>query len=46
MADSMNIYKSLNVSTGPVMKNPEMLINILDQLKQCVSMQLRNYLIY
>ena len=32
-ADSMNVYKSLNVSTGPVMKNPEMLINILDHLK-------------
>ena len=29
----MDFYKSLNVSTGTVMKNPEMLEFILDHLK-------------
>ena len=33
MVDSMDFYKSLNVSTGTVMKNPEMLEFILDHLK-------------
>ena len=33
MVDSIDFYKSLNVSTGTVMKNPEMLEFILDHLK-------------
>ena len=33
---STNIYKSLNISIGTVMRNPEML-----KLKKCVSMQLK-----
>ena len=45
----MDIYKSLNVSVGTVMRNPEMLKFVLDHLKtkkKCVSMQIKNYLIY
>ena len=44
---STNIYKSLNVNIGTVMRNPEMLKNlflIILKLKKCVSMQLKNYL--
>ena len=44
----VDIMKFLNINIGPVMKNPEMLELIPDQLKlkKCVSMQLNNYLIY
>ena len=47
MVDSMDIYKPLNI-IGTVMKNPEILKYVLDHLKikQCVSMQLKHYLIY
>ena len=43
-----DVYKSLNISIGAVMKNPEMLnlFLIIIKLKECVSMQLKNYLIY
>ena len=43
MADIMD-----NISIGTVMKNPEMLTFVSDHLKtkKCVSMQLKNYLIY
>ena len=33
MVDSMDIYKSLNISIGTAMKNPEMLKFVPDQLK-------------
>ena len=33
MVDSIDIYKSLNISIGTVMKNPEMLKFIPDNLK-------------
>ena len=33
MVDIMDIYKSLNISTGTVMKNPEMLKCVPDHLK-------------
>ena len=47
MVDIMDIYKSLNISIGTVMKNPEMLkLKIILKLTKCVSMQLKNYLIY
>ena len=44
----MDVYKSLNISIGTVMKNPEMLKFIPNHLKtkKCVRMQLQNYLIY
>ena len=45
----MDIYKSLNINIGTVMKNPEMLKLVPNHLKtkrNCVSMQLKNYLIY
>ena len=40
---SMGIYKSVRISIGTVMKNPEMLKFVLDHLKtkKCVSMQLK-----
>ena len=43
MVDIMDIYKSLNISIGTVMKNPEMLKLVPDHLKtkQCVSIQLK-----
>ena len=41
MVDSICIHKSLNIDIGTVMKNPEMLKFGSDQLKICVSMQLR-----
>ena len=41
----MDAYKSLN-SSAITMKNPEMLKLIILKLKKCVSMQLKNYLIY
>ena len=50
MVDGMDIYKSLNISTGTVMRNPEMLKFVPDHLgtkkKKSVRMQLKNYLIY
>ena len=46
MVDIMDFYKSLNVSIGAVMKNPEMLKFVPDKLKNCVSMQLKSYLFY
>ena len=33
MVDIMNVYKSLNISTVTVMKNPEMLKFVPDHLK-------------
>ena len=47
MVDIMDVYKSLDISIGTVMKNPEMinLFLIILKLKPCVSMQLKNYLI-
>ena len=33
MVDSMDICKSLNINTGTVMKNPEMLKFVPDHLK-------------
>ena len=47
MVDIMDVYKSLDISIGTVMKNPEMinLFLIILKLKLCVSMQLENYLI-
>ena len=33
MVDSIDIYKSLNVNIGTVMKNPEMLRFVPDHLK-------------
>ena len=47
MVDFMVIYRSLNISTGTVMKNSEMLKFAPDHLKtKRVSMQLKNYLNY
>ena len=44
----MDIYKSLNINIRTVMKNREMLkfVPITLKLKKCLSMQLKNYLIY
>ena len=43
----MEIYKSLYISIGTVMKNPEMLKFVPDHLKtKKMHMQLKNYLIY
>ena len=44
----VDIIKSLNINVGTVMKNPEMLKFVPDhrKTKNCVSMQLKNYLIY
>ena len=48
MVDIMDIYKSLNISIGTIMKNPEMLKLAPDHLKtkKYVSMPLKNDLIY
>ena len=48
MVDIVVVYKSVNISVGTVMKNPEMLIFVPDHLKtkKFVSMQLKDYLIY
>ena len=48
MVDIMDVYKSLNISTVTVTKNPEMLkfVHDLLKLKKCVSIQFKNYLIY
>ena len=47
MVDSMDIYKSSNISIRTVMRNPEIMKFVPDHLKQkkCVSMQLKNYLL-
>ena len=42
----MDICKSVKISTGAVMKNPEMLKFVSDHLKKlrkCVNMQLKKY---
>ena len=43
---SMDIYKSVKISIGTVMRNPEMFKFVPDHLKTktCVSMQLKDYL--
>ena len=48
IVDIMNIYKSLNISIGTVMKNLEMIKFVPDRLKtkKWVSMQLNNCLTY
>ena len=48
MVDIMDVYKSVNISIGIVMKNPEMinLFLIILKLKQCLTMLLKNHLIY
>ena len=45
---SMDINKSAKISTGAVMKNREMLKFVPDhlKLKECVNMQLKNYLLW
>ena len=42
----MDVYKSIKVSIGTVIKNPQMLKFIPDHLKtkNCVHMQLKSYL--
>ena len=44
----MDVFKSLNIGIVTVMKNPEILKFVPDHLKtkKCVSMLLKNYLIY
>ena len=46
--DITDIYKSAKISIWTVMKSPEMLKFVPNHLKtkKCVSMQLKNYLIY
>ena len=48
MVDIMDIYRSLNIATRTVMKNPESqhLFLIILKLKKYVRMQLKNCLIY
>ena len=48
MVDIVDIYKSLNISIAPVMKYPDMLTFVPNypKTKKCVSMQLKNNLIY
>ena len=49
MVDSMDIYRSLNISIGTVMKNPEMLKFVPDHLKikeMCKHAAKKNYLIH
>ena len=48
MVDSMDIYKSLNINTGTIIKSPGMLKFVPDHLKikKNVYMQLKNYLIH
>ena len=45
---STNIYKSLNISIGTMMKNPEMLKFVPDyfKTKKMCKRVLKNYLIY
>ena len=44
----MDVYKSLNISTRIIRKNPKMLKFAPDHLKtkKCENMQLKNYLMY
>ena len=42
MAHSMDVYKSLNINIGTVMKNPEMLKFVPDHLK---TKQMCNYVV-
>ena len=48
MVGIMDIYKSLNINIAVIIKRPEMLKFVPDhyKTKKCVSMQLKNYLIY
>ena len=48
MVDIMDIYKSFNINIGTVMGNPETLQFGPHHLttEKCVSMQLKNYLVY
>ena len=48
IVDSMDIYKSLDISNGTVMKNPEMLKFISDHLKtkNMCKHAVENYVIY
>ena len=48
MVDIMDICKSLYITIGIVMKNPDMLKFVPDHLKtkKCIRMQLKSYLIY
>ena len=49
MVDIIDIYKSLNISTGTIMKNPEVLKFIPDHLKtkkMCKYVVKKNFLIY
>ena len=44
---SIDIYKSVKISIGTGIKNPEMFKFVPDHLKtkKCVKMQLKNYLL-
>ena len=44
----MDIFKSLNINIGTVMKNPKMVKSVPNHLKtkKCVTIQLKNYLTY
>ena len=46
MVDIMDVYKSLNICIGTIIKNPEMIKFVPDHVKtkKCVSMQLKNTL--
>ena len=48
MVDGIDIYKSLNINIGRVMKNPEMLKFVLNHLKTKIRCkhEVKNYLIY
>ena len=46
MVNILDIHKSLNVSIGTVMKNPEMLKFVSDHLRKMCEHALKNYLIY
>ena len=48
MVESMDIFKSLNINIGTVMKNPKMVKSVPNHLKtkKCVTIQLKNYLTY
>ena len=48
MVDIIDVYKSLNISIVTVIKNTEMLkfVPYHHKLIKCVSIQLKNYLIY
>ena len=48
MVDCMDTCKSLNISIVTVVRNPDIVKFVPDylQTKKCVSMQLKNYLIF